>query len=134
MQESIHSRLNRTECKQLDRDHDLLFSLVAKLGAAIESQAAQPVLDKLMLELSAYFDAHFDNEEEFMEMTKYPEAEKHTAEHDRMRTQAKDLVDSVRSGSRERANEALSVLQRWFVSHVDGTDMALAEHLNRNLR
>jgi len=118
-------------CKELDNDHEVLLAIVATLRKALREHRGQSHLDKVVIELAAYCDAHFENEQDLMEKWAYPDAVAHAAEHERARHRLEQLSVFIRQGDRDSAKQALRYLEDWQVNHVAGTDRPLAEHLNK---
>lgn len=116
---------------KLDRDHAILFEIMGQLGAAIESGSPQNMLDRIMLSLRAYFDAHCDNEEDLMEQSQYPAAASHIVEHQKIRERVDSLAQWVSEGQASASIESLCAMQNWVATHIAHTDLALATHLNQ---
>ena len=101
-----------------------------RLGAAIREHQGRCVKG-LTIALDAYYDAHFESEDDLMRAWDYPAREEHTQEHEAIGSRMRVLVDSVRSGHMEMAHTTLSVLQDRVCQHISGADRLLAQHLNR---
>jgi hemerythrin-like metal-binding protein len=120
-------RLGRQE---LDRDHDILIAFVAKLETALEARAHWQTLANLMLELKAYADSHFENEEELMQASDYPNLAEHKAEHERMRQHENQLIESIRAGDKSAAEDLVFLLKKFLNEHIAGPDRLVADYLN----
>lgn len=118
-------------CRVLDRDHEIMLNLVEQLRAAIAGRRARQTLDRIFMELKAYFDAHFENEDELMEVSRFSERRPHQEEHERIRREIHAVAAALDDGERAAARLALLTLHDWMDSHIGGTDRVLAEHLNR---
>lgn len=130
MANRVSLRAYRLGCRLLDRDHEVLLRIMDRLGAAIKEHQERCVKG-LTIALEAYFDAHFDCEDDLMRAWDYPAYEEQTQEHEAIRSYLCVLVDSIRSGQMELARTQLAVLQDRLCQHISGTDRLLGQHLNR---
>lgn len=119
-------------CGLLDRDHQVLLDIIDRFEHALMRGEVDGMVRGLMLEVSAYFESHFENEEELMAATAFPGAAAHIAEHDRMRVQQHTFNDAARSGDRTNALTAVHTLKTWLNEHIAGMDRILSEHLLRS--
>jgi hemerythrin-like metal-binding protein len=117
--------------EKLDRDHAILFELMDELRGAIDAGTPREGIDRIMLSLRAFFDAHRDNEEELMEQSNYPAAAPHILEHRKIGDRMEHLSQRVALGDPTAAVESLCVLQDWIANHIARTDLDLALHLRR---
>lgn len=126
-------------CPQIDRDHAVLFDLMAKLGRLLslpESDSGSDVdADSQILfqvcGLGAYLESHFENEEDWMQQASYPDYAAHAAEHAALLARFKELTPRVKAQPAKEASTLFSLLDGWQQRHVRGTDRQLAEFLNR---
>ena len=115
-------------CPPIDQDHEVLFSLVEELEGRVNKPVNGQDLDQLVVKLRAYLDAHFENEEAFMRQTKYPGAESHIAAHKEFLEYLQALAAQVDANQNNKAAETVSILKRWLIMHIDGTDSELAKY------
>lgn len=104
------------------------FSLVDELEGRVNKPVDGQELDQLVVKLRAYFGAHFENEEAFMRQTKYPGAESHIAAHQEFLWYFRALAAQVDPNRHNKTAEMLSILNRWLIIHIDGTDSELAKY------
>ena len=128
---SLEDRIRpfRQNCPRLDHDHEVLFTLIDRLESFLEDQGDPTSLDRLLVELGAYFDAHFENEEQLMEATGFPELAEHRDEHTRMGAVYAEFVAKLRSDPDCNATAILADLKNWVRTHIAETDERLAKHL-----
>jgi hemerythrin-like metal-binding protein len=130
MAKRVSLRAYRLGCRLLDRDHEVLLRIMDRMGTAIREHQHR-TLKGLMIALDAYFDAHFESEDDLMRAWDYPAHKEHAQEHEVMRARVHGLVASIRSCRTDLAQAALSMLQEWTCTHISETDRPLAQHLNR---
>ncbi len=74
-------------------------------------------------------EAHFGQEKTWMEETDFPPRDCHVDDHNAVMESAYQVEDLVRTGNVEVGREFATELARWFPSHADYLDSALAQWL-----
>ena len=74
-------------------------------------------------------EAHVGQEKTWMEETDFPPRDCHVDDHNAVMESAYQVEDLVRSGDVEVGREFAAELARWFPSHADYLDSALAQWL-----
>lgn len=115
-------------CPPIDQDHEVIFSLVEELEGRVNKPVDGQDLDQLVVKLRAYFDIHFENEEAFMRQTRYPGAESHIAAHQEFLWYFRALAGQVDPNRHNKTAETVSILKRWLIIHIDGTDSELVKY------
>ncbi|CAB3727398.1 hemerythrin domain-containing protein [Paraburkholderia rhynchosiae] len=78
--------------------------------------------------LVEHLEQHFSSEKEWMELTEFPAADCHIAEHDAVRRSAHEVVGRLNNGRDVQLGRSFArELARWFPSHADYMDAALAQ-------
>ncbi len=107
----------------MDATHQEFVVLYNALAAA----APEALLDALDAFI-AHTEAHFDQENRWMEAVNFPGC--HRAEHDRVLAVVRDVRRRLAAGDTVLARRLIEELPPWFESHAGGMDTALAFHLN----
>lgn len=80
-----------------------------------------------MREFIVHAEAHFGQEKAWMEETDFPPRDCHIDDHNAVMESAYQVEDLVRSGDVAVGREFATELGRWFPSHADYLDSALAQ-------
>lgn len=112
-----------------DREHQVLFGLVAQVQAALarrDRAEAQQVLERLLLETRT----HFDHEECAMEEAACPDLPAHAAEHADLLVHLKDLIRQFQGGTLSMLAMP-AFLRTWLVPHIQRADKTYGPVLRR---
>ncbi len=116
-----------------DQDHQQLFGALARLETAIASSDQGTVIDEILTFIDEYGKTHFGHEEHCMQVSAFPGAEEHLAQHDAFIEMVVDYEQRRkldRSQSRLILSDDLAMeLRDWLVEHIQGLDHELAAHL-----
>jgi hemerythrin-like metal-binding protein len=93
---------------------------------ALAVAAPEQFLDQLDA-FAAHTQAHFDQENRWMEATNFPAC--HRAEHDRVLDVVREVRQRVAKGDTFLGRRLIEELAPWFDNHVDTMDAALAFYL-----
>lgn len=113
----------------IDQEHEMLISYINLLQKAVENEASDGIVEKVVEGLVDYTKTHFFVEEELMKAYEYPEAESHMQAHEKFRQQANDLVASLEKGEAVDLNSVLAFLKEWLTGHIMKIDARLADFL-----
>ena len=83
----------------------------------------------MLHELVEYAKCHFGHEEQAFDETRYAEADRHKAEHDKLATQVIELEQNLRSGEVVLSMDVLTFLKDWLQNHILKADKAYSRHL-----
>ncbi|MEI8396360.1 MAG: hemerythrin family protein [Rhodospirillaceae bacterium] len=112
----------------IDEEHQLLIGVLNRIIESLGSPSQYAVVDRVLRDLFAYADYHFEHEEDLMMSYSYPDIESHRAEHlifiSRLRQIDKGLSDGS-AGVEDLARFVMS----WFVNHILKVDMILGKFL-----
>ncbi|MBL8437774.1 MAG: bacteriohemerythrin [Zoogloeaceae bacterium] len=107
----------------MDATHEeFVSSYQALAGASPEDFLAR------MDDFVAHCDAHFDQENRWMEAVSFPGC--HRAEHDRVLEVLRDVRRHVAGGDAFLGRRLVEELPAWFENHANGMDAALVFHLD----
>jgi hemerythrin-like metal-binding protein len=114
---------------QIDRQHASLFEAVNQLHEAMRAGNSGQELGRILAFLRTYTIEHFQTEEAFMRDTEYPRLEGHSAEHDKLVQQVKDLEQKHAAGSLTISMTVMTFLRAWLEHHISEEDRKLVDHL-----
>lgn len=110
----------------LDRDHDILFTILDKLKLGLHVAADSRA--SISAELRAYADAHFEHEEQLMERYRYPATSAHKEAHQQFRVQLEALVGACALPD-AALQPLVAAIEGWIDSHLRDADARLADFL-----
>jgi hemerythrin len=115
---------------EMDDQHRRLVELISRFYDSLSDRApAREALADLVCGILDYTRYHFTTEERLMREWGYPEAEAHRDQHGGFIARAVSLADRFTQGQLVLSIEATSFLREWILSHIQGTDRALARHI-----
>lgn len=107
---------------EIDRQHQYLFNLGARLGRAAEEQHNNGDLSAILKELVAYANKHFAFEEKIMQLANYENLSYHSAMHEFMRTRLTLLQAQLAKGLLS-PSELSEFMETWLTEHIIMEDM-----------
>jgi len=116
-----------TGIPEIDQEHRLLFDIMNDLIAAFRRGDPKPEVRSVLDFLVNYTMGHLQTEEDWMRDHGYPDLETHRLEHEAMKVQVLDLVHQFEVGV-DLTMKVTVLMADWLQYHVDGSDLALAEH------
>jgi hemerythrin-like metal-binding protein len=114
--------------ESIDNEHKRLIEIsnnlvdLVRIGKIQESKI-------LFHELREYTVTHFNNEETYMLRVKYPNLEKHKAEHSELKKSVKIFQDDLYRQQEIRAEEVYEFIKHWLIDHVLYSDMNIKKFL-----
>jgi hemerythrin len=114
----------------LDDDHRSLLDKVNRLLAAVSSGDETTVLMAFSV-LVAAARRHFEAEEAQMQVLRYPERERHRAQHDKLQRGLAVLQFTLSNRTTFGSSLGpLVYLERWFAAHLQTDDRRLAAFIH----
>jgi hemerythrin-like metal-binding protein len=107
----------------IDEQHQKLFSLIGELHKAL--QRSIPAHD-MFLELVAYTQYHFADEERLMQEHEFPGLAGHVEEHRELKRRLLEFKADYDKGNTFISAELLNFLEGWLTDHVRSADMKYA--------
>ena len=99
----------------------------------LEAPSSQEALAQAANDFFQMTMRHFESEERLMEMTAYPDLERHSNQHALL---TRILLDWWRGfisrGDYDLSRDDREFLVEWFQDHIDTEDRWLADHLRQN--
>jgi hemerythrin len=118
----------------IDHQHKDLIKRINQFVAACETEDLSATVGLLMRFLTIYIDDHFASEETLMDSSRYPERDRHLAQHAYFRQEMAaiqaDLAATAPTAAIARRARTLPV--DWFRNHITQTDLALATYLKQS--
>lgn len=116
--------------ESIDRAHRDLSREVANLAQAVNSHAPVAVVNECLADLFQAWLEHCRIEQAEMERHGYPGMAEHSTEHlELTKLLAEVIFEFGVAGKSERVTGLPEYLRRWFMSHLDGLDRALADFI-----
>jgi hemerythrin len=107
--------------RPIDETHEEFVDLVRQMEGA-----ADPDLPPLLALFAQHAKAHFDLENKLMVETEFPPRDCHIDEHAAVMKSIEEVLDLVNHGQYAYGRSLIDELIRWFPSHADHLDSALA--------
>jgi hemerythrin len=109
----------------LDSDHRIIFSLLAQLHDATDTDQSRDVVGSVLKVLAEYAEHHFRREEAIMRQAGYPSAERHAQVHRELEGKVALICERWRAGDRDALSaEVQSLLKNWLTDHILEDDKA----------
>ncbi len=125
------SRRWETGIKSIDDQHKKLVDIINKLIKARFEHTEDQYLKECMTELVNYTKTHFADEEKFYEEHQFDGIHEHKAQHNVLVKQIIHILEEMRDGKFDVAEELTTVLQNWLIKHVLNYDIhAVKDILN----
>lgn len=105
----------------MDVHHQAFVEVVSALQVA-----AAPELPARLDAVAAHLQAHFDEEERWMDQTGFPARECHADEHAAVLRSVRQVQALLAQGDDRECRRLADELARWFPGHADYMDAALA--------
>ena len=84
---------------------------------------------KSLKKLTDYTYDHFSYEEALMEKYRYPDVEKHKAQHKIFISQLNSKIPHIAKGNQAEGQELYNFLLEWLLHHIAHIDSLWAEHV-----
>ncbi len=115
----------------IDRQHKKLFQLADRLHTAMATGQGKQVLQQTLDQLIEYTKHHFASEERIMQESRYPEYNRHKAEHDELTRKVVQFREQVVANRVVVTIDILNFLRDWLVNHIGQMDKKIGEYLRQ---
>ena len=115
--------------REIDAQHQKLFTLFNELYVAMQEGHANEVIGKVLTGVLDYTAYHFAYEETLFRQYGYADEAAHRAEHAKLTEQAKALVQKLHAGQSHVTMATLKFLCDWLNNHILGSDKKFAPFL-----
>lgn len=112
----------------IDAQHHELVDMLNSLREGLVSGTAEEKLAPLLNELIEYTATHFAHEEAYFATYQYPDAAKHTLEHQELVKQVLDFKEKLDAGRASINIELMVFLKAWLLQHILESDKAYSKH------
>lgn len=109
---------------RMDDTHREFVELVDALLTVEDAQLADA-----LAAFARHADAHFEQENRWMELDGFPARDCHVDEHNKVLASVKEVQEELAAGNTALVRELAAALQAWFPEHADYMDSALAQWL-----
>ena len=110
--------------EEMDNTHREFVSLLNRLAEAPDDQ-----LKQVMDEFITHTEAHFAQEQKWMEETHFPPLHCHTREHEGVLEITREVRNKIAAGETHYAAVLAKAVAEWFANHVASMDAVLAMYL-----
>ncbi len=114
--------------KEVDLQHQKLFSIVNELIAGKNSHREKETIDNVLKKLADYTVYHFSTEEKFFKM--HPGFRRHRGIHKNFVEKVSDFISDFNSGKAKLSSEILNFLIDWLKAHILDMDKNYFEQLH----
>lgn len=122
---------NSVGVKEIDLQHQRMFSIINDLYDAMVVFKAHEGIDQVIEKLVEYADFHFKTEEKYFDNFNYEEKESHKAIHQAYVDEVKKLMEKRKGGvGVELSYDIFDFLQKWWVGHINFEDKKYTECFN----
>lgn len=111
---------------EMDKTHQEFVDLLNRLSDAADD-GLLPALDELI----AHSEAHFAQEQQWMEAVQFPPLHCHVREHDGVLEIAREVRNRVAAGEAHLAGVLAKAVAEWFADHAASMDKVLALYLTQ---
>ena len=115
---------------QCDEQHKRLFAIINELADAMRMGKGQELVGKTVGELLRYTTVHFQQEEELLKKTNYPQLAPHQEMHQRFVADVAALQKQAQAGENTNSVKVLNMLRDWLINHIQKVDQQYSAHLN----
>ena len=112
----------------VDLEHREMIDLINKLHSLIGENATAEEVVSMLGEIYAQISAHFALEEKYMLDSRYPLRDEHTADHEMLLDELRDIMDLVEDDGSYDEQGLSQDLRRWFTEHFRTHDARLHQH------
>jgi hemerythrin len=114
--------------KNIDHEHKNLFKLALKAFIAVGENEKIQKIKSIIHELMDYTKVHFHNEEDFMEMIKYPKLLEHKKIHNDIINSMNKFLKTINSKQLTEIEKDLArFVEFWFINHIVYEDKKIAQ-------
>lgn len=116
--------------EEIDQQHQKLFDIANNFADACKAGCGQAVLGTIFDQLIDYTRVHFAYEEEMLEQMKYPDFQRHKANHEKLLGLVMNYREQFRGGEKDVQERVLAFLKTWLDGHICGMDRRYSSHIN----
>jgi hemerythrin len=114
----------------IDNQHQRLLAQINELSEAMKQGKGKEVLGKILTNLISYTVTHFQAEEKYFDLFRYPETSIHKREHVAFVKKVSDFKEGFEKGKLSVTIELMDFLSDWLKDHIQGTDKKYTQFFN----
>lgn len=118
----------------IDKEHRRLFELVNEFHEAYLRGESRKEIPKVLNQLVAYSEEHFQHEEGLMSDNDYPDIDRHRQLHSELITSVFEINEKFAKDPSRASAETLQFVKDWLHDHILHDDMEIADFLSRKAR
>ena len=123
----------QTGITDIDEQHKRIFDLLGKLENHLTtSEEDENIAVETVMDLLDYTLKHFIFEENLMELSEYPEFNKHKLGHDMLTLKVMQYKNDIDSSVKINLLELKDFIFEWLTSHILMVDMQFVPFLKNN--
>lgn len=115
----------------IDQDHKNLFKLINEFHDTFQERKVRSELVRVLNNLVAYAEEHFQREEFIMAAHGFPLQEEHHARHEQLYATIYVLNEKLQNSAQLPERDAIAFLKDWLADHILQHDLAFAEFLKK---
>ena len=116
--------------QRLDQQHKAFLETLNRMYRHIGSADSVGVFEKSVSVLGHYIDAHFTDEENYLEAINYPSLEEQKKQHAFFRAQVTEMKNSYSRLSAKELDGLLVFMRDWFLKHILEEDKNYARFIS----
>ena len=120
-----------TEDAGIDAEHKELARLFNRLREAVEGGEGKAACVKVLDDIVAHTESHFESEQRLMTQHAYPKREQHAAEHAMLIRQVLDYKENFDPDSAASRSALMHFPDVWLTYHILFSDKEAAAFLSR---
>lgn len=109
--------------EDIDEQHNKLIDLINEMFSAFSEGLAEKKIAKILTELIAYTQYHFDLEEKYFYKHNFPETEEHIKEHQGFVASIIKFQEDLIKGKENTHYEVFEYMKKWLVNHILVSDI-----------
>jgi len=115
---------------KIDEEHQDLFGMINELQFLLMRDWNRELVKESFDRFLKKILQHFHDEENYMEVFKYPASAPHQRHHHELILQANIILEKLNTETINFTPEIADYLELWLTHHVQGPDRALGLYLN----
>jgi hemerythrin len=112
---------------EIDRQHQILVSMINRLNYAMKKGKGKDVIGDIIGGLINYTVFHFETEEKYFDIYRYPGTGRHKEEHADFIQSVSGFNDEYTIGKLSLTIDVMNFLGDWLGKHIKGTDMQYSQ-------
>lgn len=118
--------------KEIDQQHQYLFTIINELHEAMASGEGEEILGKTLNKLVEYTAEHFITEEALMEKYEYPDILLHKEKHNQLKEDVLVLQKLFEKKEKFLSIKVSQFMTDWLIHHIKGEDLKMINFIKEN--